>query len=62
VHAAAALISEAMRSARILLGATPRLILSGGAADAIGPLLRKRHIREDDLALRGLAVLRSERP
>jgi type III pantothenate kinase len=62
VHAAAALISEAMRSARVLLGATPRLILSGGAADGIGPLLRKRHIREDDLALRGLAVVRSERP
>jgi type III pantothenate kinase len=62
VHAAAALISEAVRSARILLGASPRLILSGGAADVIGPLLRKRHIREDDLALRGLAVLRSERP
>jgi len=62
VHAAAALVSEAIRSARILLGSMPRLILSGGAADAIGPLLRQRHIREDDLALRGLAVLRSERP
>ncbi|HEY2417660.1 MAG TPA: type III pantothenate kinase [Steroidobacteraceae bacterium] len=62
VHAAAALIAEALRSARVLLRVTPQLILSGGAADVIGPLLRRRHIREDDLALRGLALLHSERP
>ncbi len=61
MHAAAALIGEAMRSARVLLGSAPRLILSGGAADVVGTLVRKRHLREDDLALRGLAVLRSER-
>jgi type III pantothenate kinase len=61
VHAAAALIVEATRSARVLLGGTPRLILSGGAAAAVGPLLRTRHLREDDLALRGLAVLRSQK-
>ncbi len=61
VRAAAALISEAMRTARVLLGSTPRLILSGGAADAIGPLLREPRRREDELALRGLAVLRSAR-
>jgi type III pantothenate kinase len=61
VHAAASLISEAMRSARVLLGGRPLLILSGGAADAVAPLLRERYVREDELALRGLAVLRSER-
>jgi type III pantothenate kinase len=60
VHAAAALIVEAMRTARALLGARPQLILSGGAADAVGQLLRGGYRREDELALRGLAVLRSE--
>ena len=50
-----------MRAGRALLGSRPRLILSGGAAQAIGPLVRERHRREDELTLRGLAVLRSER-
>jgi pantothenate kinase type III len=50
-----------MRSARALLGVSPRLILSGGAADAIAPLLREPHARENQLVLRGLAALRSER-
>ena len=60
-HAAAALVTDAMRAGRALLGSRPRLILSGGAAQAIGPLVRERHRREDELTLRGLAVLRSER-
>jgi pantothenate kinase type III len=60
-HAAAALITDAMRTGRALLGTSPRLILSGGAAQAIGALVRERHRREDELTLRGLAVLRSER-
>ncbi|HEV7986651.1 MAG TPA: type III pantothenate kinase [Steroidobacteraceae bacterium] len=59
-NAAAALVHEAMRSARLLLGRTPLLILSGGAADAVARQLRVPHRREDDLALRGLAVLHSE--
>jgi len=56
-YAAVGLIEQAMRSARRLLGAQPRLLLAGGAADAIAPLLRVAHRREDELALRGLAVL-----
>jgi len=60
-HAAAALVSESLRAARALLGRTPSLILSGGAADTVAPLLREPHRRENDLALRGLAVLRSAR-
>jgi len=60
VHAAAALVSEAMRSARALLGAKPRLILSGGAADVVAPLLREPARRENELVLRGLSALRSE--
>jgi len=60
-HAAAALIGEAVRAARAPLGRTPRLLLSGGGADAIAPLLDFPYRREHELALRGLAVLRSER-
>jgi type III pantothenate kinase len=61
VHAAAALIGESMRAARVLLGRTPRLMISGGAAGAVVPMLRIAHGRGDDLVWRGLAVLRSER-
>jgi type III pantothenate kinase len=56
-HACAALIEHALREARSELGRRPRLILAGGAADAITPLLHGRYWREDDLVLRGLAVL-----
>ena len=56
-HAAAALIAQSMRCARELLGTRPRLLLAGGAAAAIAPLLTLRHQREQDLTLRGLAVL-----
>ncbi len=59
VNAAAALIGESMRAARELLGRHPRLILSGGAAGTVGSRLRLRYSLEDDLVLRGLAVLRS---
>lgn len=59
-HACAALIEHAMRQARSQLGRRPRLILAGGAAEAITPLLRGRYWREDDLALRGLAVLAAD--
>jgi type III pantothenate kinase len=61
VHAAAALIAESMRAARVLLGRRPQLIVSGGAAGAVVPLLRTAHRRGDQLVWRGLAVLRSER-
>ena len=56
-HACAALIEHALSQARAQLGARPRLIVAGGAADAITPLLKGRFWREDDLVLRGLAVL-----
>jgi len=56
-HAAAALIAQAAGCAQELLGTTPRLLLGGGAAAAIAPLLKLRHQRTQDLALRGLAVL-----
>jgi len=59
-HACAALIEHAVREAREQLGRRPRVILAGGAADAITPLLHGRYWREDDLVLRGLAVLAAD--
>jgi type III pantothenate kinase len=59
-HACAALIEHAVRQARAQLGRRPRLIVAGGAADAITPLLKGRLWREDDLVLRGLAVLAAD--
>ena len=59
VNAAAALIGESMRAARDLLGRSPRLILSGGAAAKVGSRLRVPYRPGDELVLRGLAVLRS---
>jgi type III pantothenate kinase len=56
-YACAALIGNAAKAARGQLGRRPRLILAGGAADAITPLLHGRYWRQDDLVLRGLAVL-----
>jgi type III pantothenate kinase len=59
-HACAALIEHAMSQARSQLGRRPRLILAGGAAEAITPLLHSHYWREDDLVLRGLAVLAAD--
>jgi type III pantothenate kinase len=56
-HACAAAIEHARHEAGRELGRRPRLILAGGAADVIAPLLRSAYRREDDLILRGLAVL-----
>jgi type III pantothenate kinase len=56
-HACAALIERAVRLARQQLGQRPRLILAGGAADTVAPLLRLPYVRQDELVLRGLAVL-----
>jgi type III pantothenate kinase len=59
-HACAGLIERALREAGSELGRRPRLILAGGAADAITPLLHGRYWREDDLVLRGLSVLAAD--
>lgn len=61
VNAAAALVTETARAARALLGRTPLLIVAGGGADAVARQLRVRHRRQDDLVLRGLAVLHTAR-
>jgi type III pantothenate kinase len=61
-YAAAGLVAEAMRAAQRLLGRKPRLLIAGGAVDAIARLLPATHHRAEDLALRGLAVLCAAEP
>lgn len=59
--AGAALIERALAEARARLGRQTRLLIGGGGADAVLPLLRVRYRRADELVLRGLAVLAGER-
>jgi type III pantothenate kinase len=56
-HACAALIERAARQARAQLGRRVQVLLAGGGADAVMALLQLRCRREDDLVLRGLAVV-----
>jgi type III pantothenate kinase len=56
-HAAAALVDRAVEEASGLLGREPLVVLTGGEAAVVGPLLRSRRIGVPDLVLRGLAVL-----
>jgi len=56
-YGCAALIERAVSEANLLLARRPRLIVTGGGAAAVVPALRRRYWREDDLVLRGLAVL-----
>ncbi|HWW19754.1 MAG TPA: type III pantothenate kinase [Steroidobacteraceae bacterium] len=58
-HACAAAIEHARSAAGLELGRRPRLLLAGGAMDVIAPLLDSPYWREDDLILRGLAVIAS---
>jgi type III pantothenate kinase len=55
--ACAALIERALEEARARLLARPRLLLAGGAATQVAPLLRVPYIRADHLVLHGLALL-----
>jgi type III pantothenate kinase len=61
VHAAAALVRESVQAGNRLLGRRPLLIVAGGGATAVIRVLHAAHRRQDDLALRGLAVLESAR-
>jgi type III pantothenate kinase len=56
-YTAAAVVDRAVFEARAALGATPRVLLTGGAAPAIHALIRSTHSNVSDLVLRGLAVL-----
>ncbi|HEX4025294.1 MAG TPA: type III pantothenate kinase [Steroidobacteraceae bacterium] len=61
-HACALLIERAVAQGRVQVGRRVRLIVAGGAADSVAPLLRAAHRRDDDLVLRGLAVLAQGAP
>jgi len=57
LYAAAAVVDRAVAEARRTLGASPLVLLSGGDAGAIHPLIRGTHSLVPDLVLRGLAAL-----
>lgn len=56
-YAAAALVDRAVEEASGLLGREPLVVLTGGEAGAVRPLLRSRCVGVPDLVLHGLAVL-----
>jgi len=55
--AAAAVADRAVVEARSVLGRTPLVLLTGGAASVIQKLMRSRHKHVPDLVLQGLAVI-----
>jgi type III pantothenate kinase len=57
--ACAALIERALREARVELRGRPKLLLAGGGATPVAPLLRVPYTRVDHLVLHGLALLAS---
>lgn len=58
-YAAAAVIDRAVAEARAVLGRRPLVLLTGGGAPALRPLIGSPHHLVPDLVLRGLAVLAS---
>ena len=61
-YAAAAVADRAVLEARALVGQSPLVLLTGGAAPQIARLIRARHRYVPDLVLQGLAVIASTRP
>lgn len=55
-YAAAAVVDRAVSEARTLVGRTPKLILTGGGAPALRPLIRSASLLAPDLVLEGLAA------
>jgi type III pantothenate kinase len=56
-YAAAATIDRAVEEARLLLGRKPLVVMTGGQAPAVRPLVHSSCVGIADLVLRGLAVL-----
>jgi type III pantothenate kinase len=56
-YAAAAAIDRATEEARRLVGRTPVVLLTGGGAKAVGPLVKSAFVSVPDLVLKGLAIL-----
>ena len=57
LYAAAAVVDRAVAEARRALGASPLVVLTGGAAPSIHPLIRGTYSSVPDLVLRGLVTL-----
>lgn len=55
-YAAAAAVDRAVKEARELVGRTPRLVLTGGGARSLRPLIRGASVLVPDLVLEGLAA------
>ena len=60
-YAASAIADRAVKEARAVLGQSPLMLLTGGAAPVIRKLIRTRHRHVPDLVLQGLAVIASAR-
>lgn len=56
LYAAAAVVDRAIEEARIQLGSRPLVLLTGGGAGTIKPLIRNTLVSLPDLVLHGLAV------
>jgi type III pantothenate kinase len=56
-YAAAALVDRAVEEASGLLGREPLVVLTGGDAQLVRPIVTSRCVAVPDLVLRGLAVL-----
>ncbi|HEX9106812.1 MAG TPA: type III pantothenate kinase [Longimicrobiales bacterium] len=61
-HAAAALIDRAVAAATSPAGTRPLVVMTGGQAAHVRPLVRSHCVGVADLTLRGLAVLASGKP
>jgi type III pantothenate kinase len=55
-YASAALVDRAVWEARRALATLPLVVLTGGAAARLAPLVRSRHAHVPDLVLRGVAL------
>lgn len=55
-YAAAAAVDRAMSEAKTLVGKTPQLVLTGGGAPEIRPLIKSASVLVPDLVLEGLAA------
>lgn len=56
LHAVAAAVDRAVAEARKVLGVVPIVLLTGGGAAPLEPLIRSRHVGVADLVLRGVAA------
>jgi len=61
VHALGALVDRAMSTLQASFGVRPTLVMTGGAAQSLEPILAGSVVAVPDLVLRGLAVLAEER-